>query len=169
VLQLEIPLETVRCAAGIAHDAGVRVVLNPSPAQPLDPSLMRLVDVLVANETEIGVLSGQGDSADPVAGARQLLQAGPSAVVVTLGARGALVVSGEGDLNVPAFSVNAVDSTGAGDCFLGNLAHALEGGQELAEAVRFASAAAALSVGRPGAQASMPSGDETRSFLQRQR
>lgn len=168
VLQLEVPLETVAHAARLARELGVTVVLNPAPAQALSPEFLRLIDVIVPNEEEIGILSGMGSPTDPAAAAHMLLGAGPGAVVVTLGSRGAVIVTRDGEVTVPAFPVRAVDTTGAGDCFVGNLAHALAEGATLPQAARFASAAASLSVQRHGAQPSMPTLQETEAVLQGQ-
>lgn len=167
VLQLEIPLDTVAYAAGVAREAGVTVVLNPAPAHDLSPDFLHLVDVLVPNEEEVGRLSGVGSPVDPASAARMLVQAGVRTVVVTLGSQGAVVVDGQGERVIPAFPAHAVDTTGAGDAFVGNLAHGLARGQSVIDAARFASAAAALSVEHEGAQAGMPTGDETRALLAR--
>jgi ribokinase len=166
ILQLEIPLESVAHAARLAREGGAKVILNPSPAQPLDPDLLELVDVLVPNRKEVGRVSGLGDL-DPAAAARLLLDTGVGAVVVTLGAQGAVIVTRDREIDVPAFPARPVDTTGAGDAFVGNLAHALEQGESLQDAVRFAAAAAALSVQKQGAQPSMPSLTETETYLKR--
>ena len=165
LLQLEIPLGTVAHAAQVARDIGTRVILNPAPARALEPSLLQLIDVLVANESEVATLSGVGWPVDPASAARLLLEAGTGSVVVTLGARGAVVVTPDRELDVPAFPVETVDSTGAGDAFVGNLARALDAGQPLEDATRFASAAAALSVRLHGAQPSMPVREQTEQLL----
>jgi ribokinase len=155
LLQLETPLETVLAAAGAA--AGI-VVLNPAPPQPLPADLLALVDVLVPNEHELlrltGADPGERGPAELVELARGL---GAGSVVVTLGARGALVVPVEGDavLQAPP-SVQAVDTTGAGDCFCGALAQALAREEPLAGAVRYAVAAAAASTTGPGARGALP-------------
>jgi ribokinase len=167
VLQLEIPLETVAYAARLAREAGARVILNPAPAQALDASLLKLVDVLVPNAEEVGRLSGLG-ALDPASAARLLLDTGVGAVVVTLGAQGSVIVTRDAEIDVPAYPARAVDTTGAGDAFVGNLAHGLDEGWSLEDAVRFAAAAAALSVERPGAQPSMPVLAETEAYMMRQ-
>ncbi len=165
VLQLEIPLETVAHAARLGREEGTLVLLNPAPAQPLEPSLTHLVDVLVANESEVAALSGMGSPFDPASAARMLVDSGTGAVIVTLGSQGAVLVTADEEIDVPAFAVDAVDTTGAGDAFVGNLARALDQKQPLESAVRFASAAAALSVQHQGAQPSMPSLQETEQLL----
>lgn len=166
VLQLEIPVETVRYVAGIAPESHTHVILNAAPAVSIDPKILRNVDILVANQHEIATLTGMGMPLDPTTSAGMLLSTGAKAVVLTLGASGVVVIQpGEENVEIPASAISAVDSTGAGDTFVGNLASALDSGRSLVEAARFASAAAALSVARRGAQPSMPAGSETQAFL----
>ncbi|MFJ6081979.1 ribokinase [Streptomyces sp. NPDC092369] len=153
LLQLEIPLAAVVAGARAARAHGVRTILTPAPAQPLPPELLAAVDLLVPNEHEATTLTGL---ADPIAAATALLDSVPAAVV-TLGPAGCLYVSrGAEPLAVPAPEVAAVDSTGAGDTFVGALAVALAEERPIREALKWAAAAAALSVQRPGASASMP-------------
>ncbi|HEX6509379.1 MAG TPA: ribokinase [Chloroflexota bacterium] len=165
LLQLETPLETVQYAAELAHVSGTRIVLNPSPAQALPPSLLRLVDILVPNEEEVAYLSGMGSPVDPASAAGMLRANGARAVVITMGDRGASIVNVDGETDISAHEVGAVDTTGAGDAFVGNLAAALDEGCSLEDAARFASAAAAISVQRSGAQPSMPTRHETEALL----
>jgi ribokinase len=167
LLQLEIPLETVQYAAALAQSTGTTVILNPSPSQELPSSLLDLVDILVPNEEEVGYLTGMGSPVDPTSAAGMLCSNGVKAVVITLGRRGAAIVDGNGETDIHAYDVDVIDSTGAGDAFVGNLAAALDAGQSLAEAAQFASAAAALSVQAAGAQSSMPSKAETETFIAR--
>lgn len=158
VLQLETPLATVLAAAELAAAAGCPILLNPAPARPLPDRLLRWVTVLTPNETETELLTGvklEDDTA--VAHAAGLLLArGPRAVVITLGARGAYLATAGRREFVPGFKVKAVDTTAAGDIFNGTLAVALGERRSLGEALRFANAAAALSVTRLGAQPSAP-------------
>lgn len=161
MLQLELPLPLVTAAARHARDRGVRAVLTPAPAVALPADLLAAVDVLVPNEHEAALLAGV---ADPVEAARSLA-AGGGDVVVTLGARGALRVRAGEETRVPAFQVEAVDTTAAGDTFAGVLAVGLAEGLDWAGALRRASAAAALSVRRPGASSSMPDRAEIDAFL----
>lgn len=158
VMQLETPLATVQAAADIAFKASVPVILNPAPARPLPDRLLRRVSLLTPNETEAELLTGVKvtgrESAARAAAALRAL--GVGRVIVTLGRRGAFVSSGAGQQLVPGFKVKAVDTTAAGDVFNGALAVALGEGRALVEAVRFANAAAALSVTRVGAQPSAP-------------
>ncbi|PRY56750.1 ribokinase [Glycomyces artemisiae] len=164
VLQLETPVPTVAAAVAAAKAAGTRVVLNaaPSGAVPLD--LLDDVDVLVVNEHEAAELAGPGDAA-------AVLTARGCAVIVTLGAEGALVgVPGEEPVRVPSYTVDAVDTTGAGDTFVGAFAAALDGDpsgtglEALVAATGFATAAAALAVQRKGAVPSIPTLEEVREF-----
>nr|WP_275937008.1 ribokinase [Streptomyces nanshensis] len=161
LLQLEIPLAGVLAGARAAHDHGVRVVLTPAPAQPLPPELLAVTDLLVPNEHEAAVLTGKSD---PYDAADALLALVPE-VVVTLGARGSLYAVRDADpVLVPAPRVKAEDTTAAGDTFVGALAVASGEGRAMPEALEWASAAAALSVQRPGASASMPHRAETDAF-----
>lgn len=161
LMQLELPLELVTAAAVYARSTGVRVVLTPAPAVPLPEELLDAVDLLVPNEHEAALLAGVGD---PVTAARSLAARGGD-VVVTLGAKGAVRVAGDTTTEVAAFAVAAVDTTAAGDTFAGVLAVGLAEGLDWPEAVRRASAAAALSVQRPGASSSMPHRAEIDAFL----
>ncbi len=166
ILQLEIPLETVRYTAGIAPESHTGVILNAAPARAIDPKILRNVDILVANQHEIATLTGMGMPIDPATSAGMLLDTGVKAVILTLGTEGAVIVQRDTEnIEILAFPATAIDSTGAGDTFVGNLAHALDSGHPLVDAARFASAAAALSVQKRGAQPSMPAGPETEAFL----
>ncbi len=169
LIQLEIPLETVIHAVALAEAAGVPVILNPAPAQPLPPDSLAQVTILTPNETEAALLSGAPvDTAESAAAAaRCLLRSGPRGVVVTLGSRGAVVATAERESRVPAHRISAVDSVAAGDVFNGCLAVAIAEGNDLDAAVRFATAAAAISVTRHGAQASAPLRAEIEALLGR--
>ncbi|KUN86833.1 ribokinase [Streptomyces griseoruber] len=153
LLQLEIPLPAVVAGARAARSHGVRTILTPAPAQPLPPELLAATDLLVPNEHEATTLTGR---TDPREAAAALLELVPE-VVITLGAAGSLhAARGTEPLTVTAPQVAAVDSTGAGDTFVGALAVALGEERPVREALAWAAAAAALSVQRPGASASMP-------------
>jgi ribokinase len=169
VLQLEIPLETVEAAAQMARQAGVPVILNPAPAQPLPDRLLADVSILTPNETEAGLLTGLPVDGVESAGkaADQLRARGVGTVIVTLGAKGAFVATGAARKLVPGFTVQAVDTTAAGDTFNGALAVALAEGLPFDQVVPFAHAAAAISVTRLGAQPSAPSRAEIEQFLAR--
>jgi len=169
VMQLETPLATVQAAADLAGRAGARVILNPAPARPLPGALLKRVSILTPNESEAGLLTGIAVTSDASAAraAARLRARGVGTVIVTLGARGALVADADGARLVPGFAVKAVDTTAAGDVFNGALAVALGEGRGMPEAVRFANAAAALSVTRLGAQMSAPRRREIDAFLKR--
>lgn len=154
VTQLEINLDMTRYALETAKQLGVATILNPAPAAAIPQSLIDLADYLTPNETELETLSGSaGESA---AAARGLLTRADQRAVVTLGAQGAQIVSADESATVPAFAVDVVDTTGAGDAFNAGLAVALAEGKPLADAVRFANAAAALCVTKPGTARSTP-------------
>ena len=141
-------------------------MLNPAPAQPLPSSLLGGVDLLTPNETEASVLTGitVEEEASAEAAARRLLERGVGAVIITLGAEGALLVTNDAVHRFLARQVRAVDTTAAGDAFNGALAFGLARGQTLEEAVPFANAVAAYSVTRKGAQTSMPTREEMVPF-----
>jgi ribokinase len=166
VAQLETPVEATIEAFRLAKDAGMLTMLNPAPASPLPPELLQHTDLLVPNETELELLAGRviRGVEDAKNAARQLLSWGPRTVVVTLGDRGALVVEPEATSYVRGIGVSAVDTTGAGDVFIGTLAAMLAEERPLAEAVRWANAAAAISVTRHGTQTSCPSREEVQRF-----
>ncbi|MEU3763659.1 ribokinase [Amycolatopsis keratiniphila] len=154
VLSLEIPLETVEHAVAKAVETGVKTLLNLSPAAELSAKTLQGLDVLLVNEHEAAFLIG-GEADFP-----KLLDLGPKAAVVTLGAKGAAVVTADGVTEVPSPKVEAVDTTGAGDAFAGALATSLAKGEELADAARKAVKVAAITVTRQGAQPSYPTASE---------
>ena len=158
LMQLETPLESVKAGAKLAARAGVPVILNPAPAQALPVELLKLISILTPNETEAELLTGIAVSdEDSAARAAEILRGtGVETVILTMGARGAFVAAASTQELVPGFPVKAVDTTGAGDVFNGALAVTLGEGRPLLEAVRFANAAAAISVTRLGAQPSAP-------------
>jgi ribokinase len=160
--QLEVPLETTLEAFRVAHQAGVRTVLNPAPASPLPDELLRLTDLMVLNETELELLTGQRD---PDAGVAELRQRGPQVVVLTLGERGAQLADGKRTAAIPAFRVDTVDPTGAGDAFTAALAVGWARGQPLRHAAGIAAAVAALTVTRLGTQTAFPTEAELGAFI----
>lgn len=169
LLQLETPLETVQRAAELAQAAGVTVILNPAPARPLPPELLRLVDILIPNESETATLTGLPvhDEAALRVAADHLRAQGVGTVILTLGARGALLATAGGTRHFPAFAVpQVVDTTAAGDAFVGGLATAVANGLPLETAVLWGCAAGALAVTRAGAQPSLPTRAETAVLLQ---
>lgn len=163
LLQLETPLASVAAFARRAREADVRVVLNAAPAQALEPALLEQVDVLVVNEGELRLLAGGGGS-DSIAA--DLARIGVPCVVVTLGERGCIAREG-GQLHaMPAFKVQAVDTTAAGDTFCGVLTASLSRGDALQQALREAGAASALACTRAGAQTSIPARGDVLALLE---
>jgi len=165
VLQLEIPMDVVQAAAALAHDAGCIVVLNAAPAVALPEALLSLVDYLVVNETELFVVAGPAieDQAGAIVALRQR---GAAAIVVTLGAAGVRLVPRDGEPTlVHAYAVDVVDTTAAGDAFVGAFAVALSEGLSSVEALVRGNAAGALTVTRPGAQTSLPTREDVDAWL----
>ncbi|CAM3691317.1 ribokinase [Rahnella bruchi] len=170
LMQLESPLETVIEAAKIAKDNGTQVILNPAPACELPDELLARVDMITPNETEAEKLTGikVDSNEDAERAAKALHDKGIATVIITLGSKGVwLSQNGEGKL-VPGFRVKAVDTIAAGDTFNGALVTALLEGKPMDSAVRFAHAAAAIAVTRPGAQPSVPWRKEIDDFLAQQ-
>lgn len=169
LFQLETPLETVRAALRMAREEGAATMLDPAPARGLDRELLERVDLLTPNETEASILLGRAPGRLSLEQAREtarrLLELGPRSVVLKLGDQGCYYDDGRESLHVPAFSVPVVDATAAGDTFNAALAVALTEQQPLRAALRFANAAAALSVTRLGAQASVPGREEVERLL----
>ncbi len=166
LVQLECPLETVRSAVQLAAPQAI-VILNPAPAQPLDDELLRRVSILTPNESEAELLTGVTieNEVGVTTAATALLARGVKTVLITLGPQGTYVAGAEFRGVVPGFSVTPVDTTAAGDVFNGALAIALAEKKPLRDAVRFANAAAALSVTKRGAQPSAPSRRDIDAFL----
>jgi ribokinase len=155
LFQLEIPLEAVAAGLRRAKAIGATTILNPAPAQPLDDSILRHVDVLTPNQTEAALLVGGGGAPEVLCDA--LLARGVGSVAMTLGSSGSLVATGDGMVRIPSIRVGAVDTTAAGDAFNGALALFLAQGVDLERAVSRANRAGALAATRHGAQASLPS------------
>lgn len=158
VLQLEVPIPVVQRAIAIAHAAGVPVLLNPGPAVPLPDDIWAQVDIVVPNESEASLLTGVAvsDVASAYVAAKVLRGRGVACVLVTLGAQGVAVVDDAGERHIPAKVVKAVDTTAAGDTFIGGLSAGLIEGMNLDEAVALGQSASALCVTRHGAQPSIP-------------
>lgn len=166
LMQLEIPMDTVEFVAEMAWRKGKKVILNPAPAHPLSPSLLRHLYMITPNETEAEMISGIKitDENSASEAARIISDLGVPCVILTLGSKGALVYLDSVVEMVPAFPVKAVDTTAAGDVFNGALTVALSEGRTLKEAVRFACKASAISVTRVGAQSSAPYRNEVDIF-----
>ena len=169
LFQLETPIDTVAAALRLAREAGARTILDPAPAQPLSAELLASVDILTPNESEALILLGRPPGRVELGQApmlaRFLLDLGPRAVLLKLGDRGCFYRDADNELASPAFSVTARDTTAAGDVFNAAFAVALAEDRRIADALRFANAAAAISVTRAGAQASVPSRAEVDQFL----
>lgn len=160
---LEVPDAAVATAATLATHAGATFILNPAPARPLDPTLLARCTILTPNESELERLCDGSDAAECVA---SLLAAGVKCVIVTRGAHGADLYRQDGSVvHQPAFQVEAVDSTGAGDAFNGALAWALAAGECVEQALRLAAATGALATRAVGARASLPNAAELAAFL----
>ncbi len=167
LLQLEIPLPVVIKAAQCAKDHGVKVILNPAPAQQLPAELLSLTDILIPNKTETTLLSGCDVGTDD--GIRQassrLHQSGVKTIIMTRGKQGVTLMTENEITHFPAFPINPVDTTAAGDAFVGSFAVAFAEGRPLTEAVRYGNAAGALAATKPGAQPSMPDRDDLDKML----
>jgi len=162
LMQLEIPIETVKYVADLARKSGKKLILNPAPAQPLDRELFLSLDLITPNETEAEMITGIKitDTDSLLACARAIFEMGVKSVIITLGAKGAFIYNDVLQELIPSIEVDAVDTTAAGDVFNGALAVAISEGHDLPAAVCFANRAAAISVTRIGAQASAPYRDE---------
>ena len=167
VMQFEIPEETIKYVIDLANQKNIPVLWNVAPARPFDFSYIPKVNILVLNEVEAGFLADMPveNEADAEKAAEKLVKMGVEKVIITLGSQGAFVLTKDEKVSVPSFKVNAVDTTAAGDTFCGAFAVALVEGKSLKESLRFASAAAAISVTRIGAQPSAPTREEIDLFL----
>ncbi len=160
LLQMEIPFDTVLHTISLAAELNIPVILNPAPAprQEIPPEIFAKIEYLTPNKGELDNLTGNlpSDKVDLITKAQILLKLGVKNVLITLGQKGSVLINNTQTLEIPTFPVKAVDTVAAGDCFNGCLATALAEGKEVSEAIRFASAAAAISVTRQGAQPSLP-------------
>lgn len=169
VLQHEIPPATVEYAIKTAKDAGWVIILNPAPAREVPEHILAKVDILTPNETEAAVLTGCQVRLpeDAVIAGKRLLALGVKAVIITLGSKGAMCLTGRETFLVPPITVEAIDTTAAGDAYTGALATALAEGQEIRDGMRFAAVAAGLSVTRRGAQPALPWRQEVDDYIRR--
>lgn len=166
MMQLECPLQTVQAAGRLAYDHAVPVILDPAPAQNLSREFLSLISILTPNESEAELLTGiKIDTPKKADMAGQaLFDKGVQTILITMGSRGIFVFNKEYRELMPAFKVNPVDTTAAGDVFNGALAVALAEGKSLMDSVKWAQAAAALSVTKPGAQPSIPTRNDIDNF-----
>ena len=162
LLQLEIPLDTVQTAVSLANKHKVPVILNPAPAMKLPQDLLEAIDILTPNETEAAILGlVEPDAAIDNQTMRQL---GLETIIMTLGSQGARLIQMKAKQQVPAYPINVVDTTAAGDAFNGALAVALANGGSLPDAIDFANAAGALAASKAGAQSSLPTLEEVKQL-----
>lgn len=168
ILQLELRPDVTFELIRRCHRHGVRVVLNPAPAIPIDAEILSLVDYLTPNETELSILTGMPVETDEqiAAATAHLLALGVGNVVATVGSRGAAIANADGFRIVPGFPVKPIDTVAAGDSFNGALVHYLSIGTPLEQAVRYANAVGALTVTKKGAIPSLPTKEQLAAFLQ---
>lgn len=167
IVQHEVPVATVEYAIKSAKKQGWTVILNPAPARSVAAEILGMVDIVTPNETEAAVLTDSSVKSreDAVVAASKLLAAGVKTVVITLGSKGALCCTQERTVDIPAYPVEAVDTTAAGDAYTGALATALAEEKPLVESLKFAAAAAALAVTKAGAQPAMPWRQDVEEFI----
>jgi len=168
VMQMEIPYSTVKTVCELAYEQRKTIMLNVAPACPLDEELIKMIDILVVNETEAETISGEKiDEIGQEAIVDRLLDLGAKTIVLTLGKQGCVLKNQHEFYSVPAFCVKTLDSTAAGDTFCGALAAGLARGEGWKDVLRFATAASAICVTRMGAQPSIPTKEEVTEFLSR--
>jgi len=167
LMQLEIPLTVVHYAVNLAYNYGVKIILNPAPAQKLSNSLLKKIDILIPNENEAEVLSGMriDNLTSAKNAAYKILDSGVGNVILTMGREGALMVNSEKSVHVKGIEVKAIDTTGAGDAFCGAIAVAVSSGTDLVDAVKYANFAGALTTRKIGAQEAMPTEIEINDYL----
>lgn len=158
LVQLEIPISTVYEAIKLAKNAGMKIILNPAPAQKIDSEYLAMIDVLIPNETEAEILTDITlSSKENVSNAgKYLVSQGVNSVIITMGANGATFVSKEKQIDFPSYKVNVVDTTGAGDAFCGAFAYGLSLNKSIEQSINFASKVAALSVTKLGVVPGLP-------------
>lgn len=167
LLQLEIPTPTVLRAAQKARENGLTVILNPAPAKSLPAEFLANVDILIPNESELALLTNLpvNDTSSAEVAAKELLKLGIKTVIVTLDSKGALLVTSTQVTHIDAYKVSVVDTTAAGDAFIGGFASAMLSGSSLEESVRYGCACGALATTKFGAQPSLPTKEETARFI----
>ncbi|MCG8538330.1 MAG: ribokinase [Clostridia bacterium] len=166
VAQLETPIDTVRYTLKKAKELGKYSILNPAPAARLDDELIGYIDLLIPNETELEVLSGKAieSELDIISAAKILIDKGVKELIVTMGDKGSLYINGNESRIYPAYRVKPVDTTAAGDSFIGGIAVALWQGKTMEESIQFATKVGALTVTKEGAQSSLPTLKEVEDF-----
>ncbi len=167
LLQLEIPTPTVLHAAQQARANGLTVILNPAPAKSLPRELISVVDILIPNESELSLLTGLpvNDIGSAEHAAKEILKQGVKTVIVTLGSKGALLVTAHQTTQIDTYKVNVVDTTAAGDAFIGGFASAMLNGKSLEDSVRYGCACGALATTKFGAQPSLPTKEEVEKII----
>lgn len=167
VLQLELRIDVTMEIIRRAHAYGTKILLNPAPAVKLDAEILKMVDYVTPNETELSILTDMPTDTDEEVkkAAKKLLSIGAKTVIATLGGRGALIATDDICEIVGGYSVTAIDTVAAGDSFNGAFAVALTEGADLSSAVKFANAMGALTVTRKGAISSLHTRDEVESFM----
>ncbi|MGL5965563.1 MAG: ribokinase [Fusobacteriaceae bacterium] len=166
VCQLEIPMESVKHAFKLAKDMGKITVLNPAPAAHLDEEIIKNSDYIIPNETELEIITGiKTDTMEGVKKAAQsLLEKGVKGLIVTLGSKGSLYIDREKEIITPAYKVKAIDTTAAGDSFIGGFVKGISEGLKMEDAIELGTKVAAISVTRIGAQTSLPTEEEIKNF-----
>lgn len=167
IMQLEIPMDTVCYAAELAHKKKMKVVLNPAPAVALPERLLENTDIICPNESETEILTGIAvkDDASLAAAVSALYRAGVKNVVITMGGKGAYVTNGSVITHIPPRKVKVVDTTGAGDTFIGALILKLSEGMPIEQSAEFASVASSITITREGAAKSIPTLDEVEKII----